>query len=109
MSINISEYTFEGPYPCARAFRLRRSPGVYVILGLNYGNRWEVIDVGQSRDIRNRIVSHERRACWSAQNLASLSVAVLYTDRSPYRYNEHRRMRLEARIRREYNPPCGFR
>ena len=111
MSIKISEHPFEGPHPCSGNFlrRLRRSPGVYVILGLNHGNRWEVIDVGESRDIRNRIVSHERGACWRAQNLANLSVAVLYTDRSPYRYNEHRRMRLEARIRREYNPPCGFR
>ena len=105
MGINISEYTFEGPHPCD-GDSLRRWPGVYVILGLNHGNRWEVVDVGESRDIRNRIASHERGACWRAQDLANLSVAVLYTDTF---YDERWRMRLEARIRREYNPPCGFR
>ena len=105
MGINISEYAFEGPHPCD-GDSLRRSPGVYVILGLNHGNRWEVVDVGESRDIRNRIASHERGACWRAQDLANLSVAVLYTDTF---YDERWRMRLEARIRREYNPPCGFR
>ena len=106
MSINISGYTFEGPYPCD-GNSLQRWPGVYVILGLNHGNRWEVVDVGESRDIRNRIESHERRACWRAQNLANLSVVVLYTDVPPF--NKRWRTRLEARIRREYNPPCGFR
>lgn len=63
MSINIGGYNFEGPFNNSDS--LRSQSGVYVILGSNAGNgNWNVVDVGESEDVKTRVASHDRADCW---------------------------------------------
>ena len=94
MSITISGYTFEGPYQSKSS--LERKSGVYVVL--NFDN--DVVDVGESGNVRERVEDHEREPCWRRNG--GSKYAAHYTD-------ESKRMTIEKQIRREHNPPCGER
>lgn len=61
MSITFSNYTFEGPY--AISADLKNQSGTYVILGKNSNGKWNVIDVGESDTVRERIENHDRITC----------------------------------------------
>lgn len=97
MSISILDRHFEGPF--ADSFSLKNLPGVYVILGNNGGDNWEVVDVGESDDVRWRVENHDRKKDWQRQELATLAVAALYT--------RDDRGELEREIRNFYAPLCG--
>lgn len=97
MSISILERHFEGPF--ADSFSLKNLPGIYVILGNNGGDNWEVVDVGESDDVRWRVENHDRKKDWQRQELATLAVAALYT--------RDDRRELEREIRNFYTPLCG--
>ena len=99
MSIQIGNYHAEGPFG-NEAFLQARS-GVYVILGVgSQGGNWNVVDVGESGNIRDRVGNHDRAPCWRGQGHAQLTVAAIYAD-------EPNRMRIERELRTQYNPPCG--
>ncbi|MXZ50553.1 MAG: hypothetical protein F4073_07500 [Rhodobacteraceae bacterium] len=100
MSINIENCSFEGPF--ASTSNLKDQSGVYLILGNHSGDNWNLVDVGESSQVKYRIDNHDRKVCWNQQNYANLKVAVLYTD-------ENSRMRIEAELRSQYNLPCGQR
>lgn len=104
MPISINGYTFEGPfYLSEAAMRLRNQSGVYVVLTLNSLNRYEVLDVGESATVRDRICnSHERESCWRRNNQRGLYVAAYYC-------SECDRMRIERILRNAFNPACGVR
>lgn len=100
MTIQISDYTFEGPF--ASTSELKDLSGVYVILGKNGVSNWNVVDVGESEALRNLVANHDRQACWKGQNYPTLAAAALYTD-------ARNRMLIENQLRLQYNPPCGVR
>ena len=100
MSIKIGNYNFEGPF--ASSSNLKDQSGVYAILGNNSGNNWNLVDVGESFQVKYRVENHDRKMCWKQQNFANLQVAALYTV-------ENSRMRIEAELRSQYNLPCGQR
>ena len=100
MSINVGNYTFEGPY--ASSSYLNGQSGVYVILGNNGGNNWNVVDVGESSQLKTRVENHDRKMCWNGQKFANLHVAAIYA-------NENSRMAIESQLRTQFNPPCGQR
>jgi hypothetical protein len=100
MAIQIGKYNFEGPYPDTN--NLRAQSGVYVILGKTGGNNWNVVDIGESGNVKDRISTHDRSPCWKKQGHAELAVAVLHV-------NEQQRMSIERELRANYNPPCGDR
>jgi hypothetical protein len=101
MTINIGQWTFHGLFGSTDGL-LPRS-GVYVILGSsNQGARWDVVDVGESSDLRQRVSTHDRLPCWRGQGYAELTVASFYCD-------ERARMAVESRLRSVFNPPCGER
>lgn len=96
----IGRYNVEGPFG---ENNLRDLSGVYAILGKNSENeKWTVVDVGESNEVKTRISNHDRRSCWEGQGFSILSVAVLYTD-------ETTREQIEREWRDQYNPPCGDR
>ena len=97
MSVSILDRPFEGPF--ADTFSLKNLPGIYVILGNNGGDNWEVVDVGESDDVRRRVENHDRKKDWQQQKLATLAVAALYT--------RGERRELEQEIRNFYIPLCG--
>lgn len=100
MSIQIGNYQAEGPF--INVDGLSPRSGVYVILGRSdHAERWYVVDVGESEDIRNRVDTHERAPCWRGQGHRQLSVAAIYVDGRD-------RMLIERHLRQQYNPPCGL-
>lgn len=101
MAINIGNYAFEGPFLNAGALFARS--GVYAILGKSISAApWNVVDIGESGDVACRVSSHDRFEDWKRQGHASLAVAALYCNASA-------RMRIEAALRAQFNPPCGDR
>ena len=102
-TIKITDYTFEGP--TSSTGNLRHATGVYVILDKRAGERWHIIDVGESSDVRMRVENHDRQACWERNRRGTLGVAVLYTPR----WTGTQRRQLESAIRRTFHPPCGDR
>lgn len=99
MSINISNYHAEGPF--GNDNNLQPRSGVYVILGRRSTSAtWNVVDVGESQNIRDRVSNHDRAPCWRGQGHAELSVAAIYAD-------ETNRMLIERQLRAEFSPPCG--
>ena len=100
MSISIGCYHAEGPF--SNANNLQAKSGVYVILGRrSTAPTWNVVDVGESQDIRDRVSNHDRGHCWRGQGHAQLSVAAIYAD-------AHNRILIERQLRAQFNPPCGL-
>lgn len=100
MSISISNYHAEGPFGNANNVPARS--GVYVILGRSStASNWNVVDVGESQNIQERVSNHDRAPCWRGQGHAELSVAAIYADAK-------NRMLIERQLRNEFNPPCGL-
>ena len=101
MGVNIGNYSFDGPFSTADS--LKAQSGVYSILGRNNElERWNVVDVGESENVRDRVANHDRKDCWKRQGYRSLAVAALYCD-------ERTRMRIEQELRAQFDPPCGDR
>lgn len=99
MSIPIGRYTADGPY--INTTGLRHASGVYVILGGSTGaTKLDVVDIGESEDVRGRVDSHDRVPCWRRQGHATLSAAAIYC-------NERERMMIERELRKQFDPPCG--
>ncbi|MDF1871976.1 hypothetical protein [Vannielia sp.] len=100
MSINIGNYHAEGPFGNENYLQARS--GVYVILGRKQtATNWSVVDIGESRDIRERVGNHDRALCWRGQGHAELAVAAIYAD-------AQNRMVIERQLRTQFNPPCGL-
>ena len=100
MTINIINYTFDGPFSSENG--LKNQSGVYVILGNHGSGSRQVVDVGESSDVKTRVSNHDRADCWKQQNYSNLTFAALYT-------NEARRMEIENQLRGYFKPPCGER
>ncbi len=101
MNIEITGYNFEGPFKSTTNFK--DQSGVYVILCKNAGNNeYEVIDVGESGQIKTRVEDHGRENCWKERCL-NLEFAAYYIT------GENARRNVEKEIRQEYTPPCGER
>src|SRR5579859_636027 len=101
MSITIGGYNFEGPF--SSESQLRSASGVYVILGRSGNtNPWNVVDIGESAEVQNRVSTHDRAACWKRRGHSVLSVAVLYVSGA-------QRTQVEQHLRNQYKPPCGER
>jgi hypothetical protein len=93
MAIKIAGKLFDGPFDNTRF--LKNQSGVYAILDNNYN----VVDAGESQDVKKRIENHDRKSCWSRHN--GTNVAVYYISGSLAR------LTLESLVRQTYNPPCG--
>lgn len=104
MSIQIGNQSFEGPF--SNTFSLQHKSGVYVILAQNDITNYEVLDVGESSDIKFRVENHDRQFCWvhNAKN-RSIAYCAYYTNG----YSETVRLQLETNIRNVYKPKCGER
>lgn len=100
--MRIGNYNFDGPY--TSTVSLENRSGVYAILSQN-STQYNLIDVGESHDVRNRVENHDRNDCWNRNGNGQLSVAVLYT---PNQQQAGRRV-IENQIREQYNPACGDR
>lgn len=96
---NLGGHQFYGPHPNATSLPARS--GVYIITRLVDGAH-EIIDVGESGNIANRIPSHERMDQWNRASDNAFHVWTLLAD-------EAQRMLIESAHRLSYNPVCGER
>ena len=98
MSIIIGGYRFEGPY--TSIYNLNNTSGVYCVLKRSFSNisSYNIIDVGQSAHILDRISNHNRKICWIQKQ---------YSHYAAYYCPTSQRKSIEAKIRDQYDPPCG--
>jgi len=102
MSITIGNYKFDGPY--TDTDNLENKSGVYAILSSDNG-KYNVIDIGESSDVRDRVENHDRKECWFRNCSGEIEIAVLYTPNQ----QQSGRMQIEQELRKKFNPPCGER
>lgn len=102
MSIKIGDYYFEGPYYAKSS--LQDKSGVYAIL-CEVNDGYNVLDIGESAKVRNRVENHDREDCWETHCGGTIVYAVYYT---PHK-EQSGRMEIEQELREQYNPPCGDR
>lgn len=101
MTISIGRYNFDGPFSDPGS--LRAQSGVYAVLGRNSDSeRWNVVDVGESENVRDRVANHDRADCWKRQGYRQLAYAAYYCD-------QRTRTQVEQELRKQFNPPCGDR
>lgn len=93
-------YHFEGAFSAPR--QLPSGSGVYVIWCKD-GDNWKVLDVGESDDVRDRVMNHKRADCWSRNCSGIIHFAATYT----LNLTESKRREIEQDIRNRTNPPCG--
>lgn len=93
-------YIFEGPYTSADY--LHNQSGVYVISTKALNEMHNIIDIGESQDVKTRVSSHDCGDLWGKHVVDMLYVSVLYCD-------ERARMLVEQQLRAAYNPPVGYR
>jgi len=75
--------------------------GIYVIW-CNRGNGLAILDIGESGDVRGRVLSH-RKDCWQEKCVGQITYAAHYTPA----LDEAGRKRLESQLRTTDHPPCG--
>ncbi len=101
MSIQIGNYSFEGPF--TNPALLSNRSGVYAVLARSWsGNSYTVIDIGESETVRDRVSNHDRSGSWSRNRQTGLYYAAYYCDQPT-------RMRVEQGLRLQFNPVCGDR
>lgn len=102
MSLSIqtqfNSYVFTGPHPNAKS--LPAKSGVYVITRQLTNGSYKIIDVGESRNISERIQSHDRMNQWNMASNSSFNVWTCLAD-------QNQRMIIERDIRIAYEPICG--
>lgn len=102
MSITVGNYSFEGPYTSTD--KLEDRSGVYAIL-YYLDEKYYLIDVGESSEVKTRIDNHDRRDCWTKNCKGTLTLSVYYT---PNLQQPGRKL-VEQELRTLYNPVCGDR
>ncbi len=103
MSITIAGYSFDGPY--ASTDKLEDKSGVYAILDYK-DNKYYLIDVGESSEVKSRVENHDRKSCWNKNITGQFRVAVHYTPNK----QQAGRKEIEQAIRDSYDGiPCGER
>ncbi len=92
-TVNYEGYTFNGPFSINTSFN--EVAGIYLITTVN-GN---IVDVGETDNLKQRIPNHERRACWSRNNGVNLYFH--------HENDQKQRLAKEKFFRIKSNPSCG--
>jgi hypothetical protein len=95
-----NEYAFEGPYKAVSS--LSKKSGVYLISTVASSGKHDVIDVGESADVNDRVAHHDRSLEWQRHKQSGLYYSAYYC-------NESSRMSVETELRAYFKPPCGKR
>ena len=94
--MNIAGYQFQGPYPLATSI-FNAVGAVYVISDVNNS----AIDVGQTDNLKDRMVNHDRKNCWLRNAVGEICVyAFVHND-------EKTRLAIESLVRNGHKFPCG--
>ena len=106
MQFNINGSIFQADGPFNSTDMLQRAAGVYVILGRNStSDLWNVLDVGESENVQERVSRHDRANQWQRCGYPQLAVAPIYNINKGW----EGRLWVEQQLRAMYRPPCGDR
>lgn len=94
--MNLSGYQFTGPYNVDLSFK-RDFGAVYVIVD----DQPKILDIGQTKNINDRVQYHDRRPCWDQNKTGSLRLYVHINS------SEQARIQIESYLRSRHNPVCG--
>jgi len=100
MSFQRWGHTVEGAW--ADENKLESRSGVYVIW-CKSGDNWKVLDVGESHDVKNRVLTHDRKSCWKKNCSGVIYYSAIYTPN----LQQEGRKKVEQAIRAAEKPPCG--
>lgn len=101
MTIKIDKYQFQGPYTSFK--KIRNRAGIYAVHS-HIGQKYYIIDIGESAMVRDRLEKHERMKCWiNFLNGGEITISVLYLKH----WCQDGRSKLVKKLREKYNPPCG--
>lgn len=92
-TVTYGGYIFNGPFSIDGSFR--EVAGIYLITNSN-GN---IVDVGETDNLKNRIPNHERRSCWARNNGIKLYFH--------HENNQEQRLAKEKLLRAKSDPACG--
>ena len=95
-----TSYEFYGAY--SSTMPLKDNLGVYAIL-CEKDKKLNLIDVGESAKVKERVENHDRRDCWEINCLESIKYAAYYIEHG----RKPSRTEVEQDIRDNYNIPCG--
>jgi hypothetical protein len=100
-------YTVSGWF--SSPYELEEKAGIFVIATQGFQLPF-VLDVGESDNVKFRVLNHEHRTFWRRNALGSLLYAVIYTDEgdSPF-LSEFHRQNIESHIRSVEQPVFGAR
>jgi len=76
--------------------KLESRSGVYVIW-CKSGAVWTVLDVGESHDVKEVVLNHEQRGCWSRNCSGTVHYSAIYTPD----LQQSGRKEIEDHIRRQ--------
>jgi len=101
MVMPIAQFPFAGPFPTLT--KIKNETGVYAVL-CEFVDKFYLLDVGLSDEVKNKIANHERIKCWERFKKGKIRYAVLYTDVFPNLSDSQ----IVKNIRSTYkNIPCG--
>lgn len=97
----IANYAFEGPFRLVE--KIEDSPGVFAVVS-EFVDKYYLLDVDHSDEVRKAIENHERRKCWEMYRKGLIRYAVLYKSDFPSKTEEE----IVKEVRKWYVMiPCG--
>ena len=100
-TMTIGNYTANGPFDVDQ---VSNCPGVYIILcGNPNETELNVIDVGESERVLNRLKTHDRKECWQQHCSITLKAVVIRKNVN----TQDKRLKIEQELRQAFQPPCG--
>ena len=100
--INISDRNFGEMY--SNFDKFENKSGVYAVLDRRKNGKLYLVDVGESGEVKNRLLKHDRKKCWKDETKGEMLFAVYYTPN----LKQEGRMKIEQKIRNKYDYiPCG--
>ena len=103
MPYNMYGYNFEGAF--VDPSDLEIESGVYLI-HCKADDKWYVLDVGESQNVRERVMTHDREDCWKTNCRGGV---IHYSAHYMPNSTETERVLVEQTIRQQANPICGER
>ena len=100
MTINLGEYTFNGPF--TDPSKLSPKSGLYAI-HCKRNDKYYRVDVGESNNVKDRVENHDRKDCWNKECKDVLTYSELLTPRK----RQAGRKKIEKEIRDLGHTPCG--
>jgi hypothetical protein len=101
MSIEIGWFSFDGPF--SDEVELKTKAGVFAVLSLEEGGRYNMLDVDEGGDLAEMVKNHSRRNCWAEHMGKSLHYAAFYLTEE----DADARQTIVKEIRMQYVMACS--